>query len=358
MKGYNLKELGFNETLAKHRIEKQLDQFEVGRVILEHKERYIVLSESGEMEGELIGNLRFTAQSRADFPAVGDWVAFTEYDVNKGLIHAVYPRFNALERQAAGGTSDKQIIAANIDTAFIVQSVNRDYSINRLERYITICHSSRIEPIIILSKIDLIDEVELNEIRAELSNRIQGIPLLFLSNLTSEGVPEVLELVKPGETYCFLGSSGVGKSSLINGLSGDPMMKTGEISGTINRGKHVTTHRELIHLPSGGLLIDNPGMREVGIADSSAGLAQTFEQIYDLAHDCKFKDCRHVNEHGCAVIEALDSGVLNQETYQNYLKLEREQARFSESVHEKRRKEKTFGKMVKEIKSHKKRTKG
>ena len=354
---YHIDDLGYKDHLSQYRSDQNLESFEVGRVTSEHKERYIVLTEKGEITCELLGNLRFTAQSRSDLPAVGDWVALNVYDSEKGLIHAVFPRDNVLERQAIGRSGEKQIIASNIDYGLIVQSINRDYSINRLERYITICHSADIEPIIILNKIDLLQEVQLNEILSEVNERIKGVTVMAISNVTGEGLDQLRPLIITGKTYCLLGSSGVGKSTLINSLAGTEIMKTGAISESIDRGKHVTTHRELMVLESGGIIIDNPGMREVGITDSSLGLEMTFEQIHDLAHLCKFNDCTHHNEKGCAVLDALDSGELNEATYENYLKLEREQAHFSASVHEKRRKDKAFGKMVKQVMNQKKKDK-
>ncbi|MFY0685661.1 MAG: ribosome small subunit-dependent GTPase A [Cyclobacteriaceae bacterium] len=351
---YNIKDLGFDEHLSEYRNDNNLASFNVGRVILEHKERYVVLTEQGEIDCELIGNLRFTAQNRSDLPVVGDWVALNEYDTNKALIHAVYSRENALERQAVGKNGEKQIIASNIDYGLIVQSVNRDYSINRLERYIIICRAANIEPVIILNKIDVIEQEQLNKILNEVNNRVNGILVLAISNLTGEGIDQVKSLIKVGKTYCLLGSSGVGKSTLINSLTGNSKMKTGAISESIDRGKHITTHRELIVLEGGGVIIDNPGMREVGITDSSSGLEITFDQIYELAEDCKFNDCSHQNEKGCAILAALSNGELNEATYENFMKLEREQAHFSATVHEKRKKDKAFGKMVKRVVKQKK----
>jgi len=350
---YNIKDLGYKEYLSEYRTKHNLESFNIGRVILEHKERYVVLTEQGEINCELIGNLRYTAQSRSDLPAVGDWVAIHEYDTDKGLIHAIYPREHVLERQAVGRKGEKQIIASNMDYGLIVQSVNRDYSINRLERYLTICNAAHIEPIIILNKIDLIEPEQLHDILNEVNNRIKGISVIAVSHLTGEGLEQIRPLIKAGKTYCLLGSSGVGKSTLINRLTGTSIMKTGTISESIDRGKHVTTHRELIVLPSGGIIIDNPGMREVGITDHASGLEMTFEQIYELTEDCKFNDCSHQNEKGCAILAAVDSGALNEETYENFLKLEREQAHFSATVHEKRKKDRAFGKMVKQVMHHK-----
>lgn len=348
IKNYNISDLGYDNSLKKYRQDNNLGEFSVGRIILEHRERYVVLNEHGEVDCELIGNLRFTARNRSDLPAVGDWVAFSEYDTQKGLIHAIYPRKSILERQAVGRNGEKQIIASNVDFGLILQTANRDFNINRLERYITICNNSNIEPIIILNKIDLIEQEQLNELLGQIKSRVTGIRIIPISNMTGEGIDLIKSIVQKGKTYCLLGSSGVGKSTLINRLAGNNLMETGNISKAIDRGKHVTTHRELIVLETGGVIIDNPGMREVGITDSSVGLKMTFEQIYELAKECKFNDCKHQSEKGCAILEALESGKLNEATYENYLKLEREQAHFSATVHEKRKKDKAFGKMVKQ----------
>lgn len=350
----NLETLGFHPQLQEYREAQQLTAFLIGRVSSAHKERYTVLTDQGEFTAELLGNLRFTAQNSSDFPVVGDWVALAPYDTNKGLIHAIYPRRTLLERQAVGKTGEKQLIAANIDYGLIVQSLNRDFSMNRLERYLTICHASHIQPMILLTKIDLVEEALVMNSLQQLRERIPNVPIIPISNATGEGLADFQQLVKTGMTYCLLGSSGVGKSTLINRLTGNEVMHTGAISKSIDRGKHVTTHRELIVLDTGGILIDNPGMREVGIADSASGLAVTFEQIYALAAQCKFKDCTHVNEKGCAILAALDDGTLDEQTYQHYLKLEREQEHYSSTVHERRKKEKRFGKMVKRAVAQKK----
>jgi len=265
-----LEELGFSKELKEYRQNNNLDSFEVGRIASEHKERYTVFTLKGELEGEIIGNLRFTAQSRSDFPAVGDWVAITEYDEDKVLIHSIYPRKSTIERQAVGRFGEKQIIATNIDVAFIMQAVDRDYNINRLERYMIICHTSGVIPIIILNKIDLISSEETHKLENSIIERIPNIQIIKASNETKAGLDEIKELIEKGSTYCLLGSSGVGKSSLVNSLTGNYVAKTNDISLATNRGKHVTTSRELFVLENGGVIIDNPGMREVGIADSES----------------------------------------------------------------------------------------
>ena len=267
-----LEDLGYKPSLDKFRKEHINKSFDIGRVILEHKDRYAVKTENTEFEAELIGNLRFTAESRYDLPAVGDWVAISEYDENKALIHAIYPRHSIIERQAVGKSAQIQIIATNIDYGLIVQSVNRDFNINRLERYLTICNTSKVEPIIILTKIDLIDQPILDKFINEIKERIKNVSVIAISNQSLVGLDELKAIIKKGKTYCLLGSSGVGKSTLLNQLSGKELMHTGSISESVDRGKHITSHRELIILENGGILIDNPGMREIGITNTSDGL--------------------------------------------------------------------------------------
>ncbi len=348
-----IEDLGYNETLEKHRIEQNLDSFEVGRIILEHKERYVIKTSENEFDAELIGNLRFMAESRHDFPAVGDWVAFTEYDDGKALIHAIYPRNSIIERQAVGKSGQIQIIATNVDCSLIVQAVDRDFNLNRLERYLTICNASNVDPIIVLSKIDLINESELESIISQINHRINDVPIIPVSNQT-KGYKELETVIKKGNTYCLLGSSGVGKSTILNNISGEQKMKTGEISLSVNKGKHITSHRELIVLKSGGILIDNPGMREVGIADTSRGLETTFQSILDYAQNCQFKDCTHTHEKKCAILEALENSEIDEKSYSNFIKMEKEKIHFESDAIERKKKDKDFGKMIKNVKKQRK----
>jgi ribosome biogenesis GTPase len=343
-----INDLGYTESLAEYRTENNLEAFAVGRVIAEHKERYILKIPELEYDAELIGNLRFTAESRYDLPAVGDWVAFSEYDTGKALIHAVYPRHSIIERQMVGKSGQIQIIATNIDYALIVQAVNRDFNLNRLERYLTICHAAKVSPVIILSKTDLIEEASLANILEQINDRIGSIPVIPVNHLV-QGYNQLAPLITPGKTYCLLGSSGVGKSTLLNNLVGEDQMKTGAISDSLNKGKHTTSHRELIVLKSGAILIDNPGMREVGITDSSSGLETTFASIYYYAEDCKFKDCTHTQEAGCAILAAIESGEIDEDAYDNFQKMEREKLHFSTDAQERKKKDKAFGKMIKQV---------
>jgi ribosome biogenesis GTPase / thiamine phosphate phosphatase len=344
-----MEDLGNNNFLENLLRGQEIDGLEIGRVISEHKERYIVKTINGEFDAEITGNIRFTAVSREDYPAVGDWVGVITYDSHLAIIHKILPRQTIIKRKAVGQFGEVQVIAANIDYALLVQAVDRDFNINRLERYLTICNSSKVAPIIVLSKIDLIDEPFLNEIIGKIKTRIPNIPVIAISNETDGGYEAIGKIIEKGKTYCMLGSSGVGKSTLLNNLSGRAIMKTDSISENTNKGKHVTSHRELIVLDNGGILIDNPGMREVGIADMSGGLEATFDLIMELSHGCKFKDCTHTIETSCSVLEAVETGRIERQYYENYLKMEKEKSYFESSVSERRKKDKEFGKMLKNL---------
>jgi ribosome biogenesis GTPase len=352
-----LEELGYNSDFEKFRTENKLTNFETGRIISEHKERYIVRTAKGEYEAEITGNLRFTAKSREDFPAVGDWVLLSTYDSGIAIIHRIFPRFSIIKRHAVGQFGEIQIIAANIDYAFIIQAVDRDYNVNRLERYLTICNSSRVKPVIVLSKTDLLNPGQVSVILESITARIKDVPVIAISNETQDGYGAIKSVIEKGKTYCMLGSSGVGKSTLLNNLSGKTLMKTDKISQSINRGKHVTSHRELIVLDNGGILIDNPGMREVGIADSEGGLEITFDKIANLSAECKYKDCTHTSELGCSVLKAVESGEIPNAAYENYLKMVREKLHFETTVADRRKKEKKFGKVMKNYKKDMKKNK-
>jgi len=349
----NIEDLGYKPVMEQARLEADLQGFGIGRVIAEHKERYVVRTTEGDYEAEITGNMRFTARGREDFPAVGDWVALTGFDSDFAIIHQILPRFSVIKRQAVGQSGEIQIIAANIDFALLVQALDRDFNINRLERYLTICYESKVQPVIVLTKLDLFDEARISEMRARIEARIPDVPLISVSNKTRAGYDKLMKTIQKGHTYCLLGSSGVGKSTLLNNLSGTTVMETGMVSQSTGKGKHITSHRELVILENGGILIDNPGMREVGIADNAAGLESTFSKIASLSPFCRFQDCTHTGETGCAVTEALEKGELDNSSYENYLKMEREKSRFESTIAERRRKEKEFGKMLKNYKKYK-----
>ena len=344
-----LEDLGYNSKLEESRKMQNLESFSIGRVIQEHKDRYTVKTESDEFDCELIGNLRFTVTEKSELPSVGDWVAISEYDEAKALIYGILPRSSVLERKLVGKLSQTQIIAVNIDYGIIIQSVNRDFSINRLERYLTICHASKIDPIIVLSKIDLIEDSELEELLTQVQERITDVPLIPISNQSKVGIDLINSMLIRGKTYCLLGSSGVGKSTLINTLIGEELLETGEISESIKRGRHITTHRELIVFEK-GVLIDNPGMREVGITDSTDGFEMTFDEILNLSQGCKYKDCTHTTEDGCAVLTALENDELNIESYDNFLRMGKERMHFESNAQERKKKGKDLGKLIKNMK--------
>lgn len=353
----NLNNLGYNNIKTIADSLNNLRDFELGRIIAEHKERYLVATAKGEVDAEITGNMRYSANGREDFPAVGDWVSLILYGDGVAIINEVVPRYSIIKRKAVGKNSEVQVIGTNIDFALIMQSTNRDFNLNRLERYLSLCNSSKISPIILLTKTDLISSEELSFLLGKIKERIANVPFIAISNETESGYEELKQVLKSGKTYCMLGSSGVGKSTLLNNLSGKNLMKTKAISLATDRGRHVSTHRELIVLNNGSILIDNPGMREVGMVDSSDGLNATYDKIAEFAKRCWFKDCNHVNDKGCAVIEAVENGEIEQSYYQNYLKLSKESAHFESSVQERRKKDKDFGKMQKNYKKIQKRKK-
>lgn len=350
-----LKDLGYTTQLEEFRHSNNLIPFEAGRVIAEHKERYVVKCETGEFEAEITGNLLFSAKHREDFPAVGDWVALTTYDADMAVIHKIFPRFSIIIRESVGRAGENQIIATNVDYALLIQAIDRDFNLNRLERYLTICNASSINPIIVLTKIDLIERDRLETLVASLKNRIAHIPIVTISSVSRAGIEQLEALIEQGKTYCMLGSSGVGKSTLLNLLSGKDLMRTNTISISTNKGRHVTSHRELVILDNGGILIDNPGMREVGVASASEGIEVTFDTITNLSQSCKFTNCTHTSEVGCSVLKALETGELDRASYENYVKLEREKAHYDSSLVERRAKDKQFGKFLKNYKKDMKR---
>jgi ribosome biogenesis GTPase len=292
-------------------------------VIAEYKGAYKVKNENGEFLAKITGKQIFTASSREDYPAVGDWAAITLPDKEHAIIHAVLPRKTIIKRKY-GGKNETQIIATNIDVAFVVQAPGRDYNLNRFERYFAIAEDGGVKPAIILNKIDLISKEELELKKAEIKNRFENIDLIPASTLTSDGLEKLTAYIEEKKTYCFLGSSGVGKSTLINKLIGENVIETKDISGYSNRGKHTTTRREMYFLKDGGILVDNPGMREVGMTDASGGIDNFFSEITDIGKKCKYPDCTHTQEPGCQVLLALTSGKIDESQYSNYINLKKE----------------------------------
>ncbi|MDA3891559.1 MAG: ribosome small subunit-dependent GTPase A [Salinivirgaceae bacterium] len=351
-----LSTLGYNPIFQQYREEQSLTDFGIARVIRENKERYIVVSENGEFEAQVVGNLIYTATSRFDFPAVGDWVAISELDQNQAIIHAVIKRQSYLARKAIE-SNDIQLIAANINTTFITTAADRDFNLNRIERYLAIINSGNVKPEILLTKTDLNNKEELSNKIDLLNARFEGITIHCISNLSDPDIKKFASTLEQNKTYCFVGSSGVGKSTLINNLAQKEILQTKEISNSTNKGKHATTHRELFVLNTGYILIDTPGMREIGVTSEKSGIEGTFSNISDLAKSCKFQNCTHNNEPGCAIIEALENNELDVKLFENYQKLEKERSYLEATKEEKRQKDKNFGKMVKQVMKQKKKSK-
>jgi ribosome biogenesis GTPase len=353
----NLEKIGFNIFFQKQLEDLGIDNTTIARVIQEHKERYIISTFEKEYEAEITGNLRYSAKSREDFPSVGDWVQFLPYEENTAVIQQLIPRKTLLTRKSVSSSSEKQIIAANIDTAFVVQAVDRDFNLSRLERYVSLIFAGSIEPVVILNKTDLISKEELQDKLTQVSKRFKEIRIISMSNETLEGIGDLKNSLEVNKTYCLVGSSGVGKSSIINTLLNENKIKTNTISEITNKGKHTTTNRELILLDNGSIFIDTPGMREIGLTDNTEAIVKTFSTIEELSKNCKFGNCTHTDEPGCAILEALESGAVNNKEFENLKKLIRESEHFQASVAEKRKRDKEFGKMCKDIMKVKKKNK-
>lgn len=337
-------------------MEQHADKITEARIIAQYRGEYRVAAKNKEYWAEVTGKMMFTAETAADYPVVGDLVSITELGHDEAIIRDILPRKNMLARKIAGGHGT-QPIAANVDTAFVVQAVDRDFNLNRFERYLTLIKSCDIHPVFILNKTDLIPKDALDERISSVSERFENIPLVCTSISDNSSIDRLKDLISSGQIYCFLGSSGVGKSSLLNKLLGSDSIATKEISVSTKKGKHTTTHRELFILKDGGMIIDNPGMREIGLTDSDSGLHDVFSDIENLSSSCRFVDCTHEHEPGCAVLAAVETGELSRKKYDSYLKLKKETAFFAMTEVEKRQRDKRFGKMVKNVVKVKKKLK-
>lgn len=322
----------------------------VARVAAVDRDLLLLLGEGGAFRARLSGSLLHRSHPSPELPCVGDWVCVKKHPGDAfGLVYSHLERKTTLRRRSAGNAIEYQMIAANVDTVIIVQSCHFDFNLKRLERYLVMVQEGGAAPCILLTKTDLIGADELQSLIEEIRSTGLTAPIFTLSNITGEGVDDFRRQLQPRKTYCFAGSSGVGKSTLINHLVGHESQATRAVSGT-GEGRHTTVRRELILLAGGALVIDNPGMREFGTLDAEDGIADSFSDILALAERCRFRDCTHTNEPHCAVIAALKSGELNPAHYENFIKLRAESEFYGMSYAEKRKKDRNFGKFVKSVK--------
>jgi len=330
----SLNDFGWNDYFEAQRQTIENKNLAPARVVRRDLSRYRLINDSGEFAGEVSGKFQYDHLSAAEYPAVGDWVMVDMIEnENKGIIHAVLPRkgaFSRLVSSSAGGRkarvgeTEEQIVAANVDTAFLVSGLDHDFNLRRIERYLTLAWDSGATPVLVLNKADLCDNIE--ERIAEIETVAVGSPIHAVSAETGDGVDELETYLSTGKTCVFLGSSGVGKSSLINRLLGEEKMKINRVSEHLDRGQHTTTHRELIHIPGRGMVIDTPGMRELQLWSDEESLHKAFADIEELAQNCRFTDCKHEDEPDCAVRAAVESGSITAERWASYLKQRKELA--------------------------------
>ena len=348
-------QLGFNKWFFDEIDPTKLIDHQIARVITVNKDSYTIDNGKGEVSAEVTGKLLFSADSPLDYPATGDWV-FAKYFDNDSfaIISEIVPRKSILKRKTSGKKIEFQLIATNIDTGLIVQSLDNNYNLRRLERYLVMIIQSNIQPVVLLSKSDLLPVGEIDKKVDEIHALYPDIRVLPFSNEDNTNLKHVKELLVPRKTYCLLGSSGVGKTTLINNLLDGMRLKTHSVREKDGKGRHITTRRQLIKLKNGAMIIDTPGMRELGNFAVDTGIYGTFDEITELSNQCRYNDCSHTQEQGCSILAALKDGIISQERYQSFIKLNKESAYYEMSYLEKKRKDKEFGKFVKSVLKEKK----
>ncbi len=323
----------------------------VARVVAVDRDRLVVHDGEKELSAELLGKFFYGAERATAFPCVGDWVCLQHHDTETvssnqfASIHTVLPRKTLLKRKASGYDDEFQLLAANIDTALIVMACDYDFHVRKLERFLVLVNEGKVEPVLILTKTDLMHPEDIEDLLFDIEDAGIHVKTIQLSNKTGQGVDKVKALIQPKKTYCMIGSSGVGKSSLMNQLLGSEQFETQEVSAN-GEGRHTTVRRHLMLLKDGGMLVDMPGVRELAIAEVSEGIEESFEDILELALSCRFSNCGHSNEPGCAIVEAIENDELDIDHYDNYLKIQKESAHHKTTYPKERRKGKNASRLA------------
>lgn len=344
----DLESIGYNDWFKSRVDDENSAAHGVARIVSVHKDSYIVTNGEEDIFAELSGNLLYCSESASELPTTGDWVYADFYDDDThAIIYGVFPRKTLLKRKTAGKLVEFQLIAANIDVAFIIQSLNDNFNLRRLERYLVMVNDSGIEPVILLSKCDLVSKKDADEITENILAIAPQTTVMVFSNLNRENIDLVANYLKGGFSYCLLGSSGVGKTTLLNSLIGNDEFETQPVSKIQSKGRHTTTSRQLVRLESGAMIIDTPGMRELGSMSVDDGLDETFSEILALSKSCKFNNCSHTNEKGCAILVSIKTGDLSEQRYLNYLKMKKESEFNQMSYLDKKKKDKNLGKLIK-----------